>query len=131
MTQSRTYLVSQVARIANVTVRTLHYYEEIGLLVPAARSEAGYRLYDAANLDRLRQIQMGRDLGLSLEEVRRSLDEAGSDRRSILLRQRRQLVETAATAQATIEAIDRALEFLENSESDGHAAGNERGDCSP
>ncbi len=122
MTQSRTYLVSQVARIANVTVRTLHYYEEIGLLVPAARTEAGYRLYDAANLDRLRQIQMGRDLGLSLEEVRRSLDEAGSDRRSILLRQRRQLVETAATAQATIEAIDRALEFLENSESDGHAA---------
>ena len=131
MTQSRTYLVSQVARIANVTVRTLHYYEEIGLLVPAARSEAGYRLYDSANLDRLRQIQMGRDLGLSLEEVRRSLDEAGSDRRSILLRQRRQLVETAATAQATIEAIDRALEFLENSESDGHAARNERGDCGP
>ena len=114
MTQSKIYLVNQVARIANVTVRTLHYYEEIGLLVPAARSEAGYRLYDAANLDRLRQIRVGRELGLSLEEIRRSLDETGFDRRSTLLRQRRQLVETAATTAATIEAIDRALKFLES-----------------
>ena len=119
MTQSEvhyaeTYLVNQVARIADVTVRTLHYYEEIGLLVPAARSEAGYRLYDASNLDRLRQIRVGRELGLSLEEIRRSLDEAGFDRRSTLLRQRRQLVETATTTAATIEAIDRALTFLEN-----------------
>ena len=118
MTQSEvhsaeTYLVNQVARIADVTVRTLHYYEEIGLLVPAARSEAGYRLYDASNLDRLRQIRVGRELGLSLEEIRRSLDEAGFDRRSTLLRQRRQLVETATTTAATIEAIDRALKFVE------------------
>lgn len=132
MTQSEvhsaeTYLVNQVARIADVTVRTLHYYEEIGLLVPAARSEAGYRLYDVANLDRLRQIRVGRELGLSLEEIRRSLDEAGFDRKSTLLRQRRQLIETAAVTTATIEAIDRALKFLDRGESGG--ARGATGDC--
>ena len=74
-----TYQVKQVALFANVSVRTLHYYDEIGLLVPVLRSKAGYRLYDSENLLRLQQIMIGRKLGLSLEDIRKSLDDENFD----------------------------------------------------
>jgi len=56
MARRRTYQVSQVARIAGVSIRTLHHYDAIGLLVPARRSECGYRIYDEDDLLRLQQI---------------------------------------------------------------------------
>jgi DNA-binding transcriptional MerR regulator len=77
--------IAEVARLAGVSVRTLHHYDEIGLLVPSARSEAGYRLYDEADLLRLQQILVGRELGLSLEAIGRFLDEPEFDRRQALL----------------------------------------------
>ncbi len=54
------YTVSQVARMASVTVRTLHHYDEIGLLVPSRRSASGYRLYCKTDLERLHQILLFR-----------------------------------------------------------------------
>ena len=50
------YTVGQVAALTHVTVRALHHYDEIGLLTPSARTEAGYRRYDARDLERLRQL---------------------------------------------------------------------------
>src|SRR3954465_2394362 len=55
--------VGAVARLAGVTVRTLHHYDEIGLVSPSGRSPAGYRLYDAADLDRLQAVLAYRALG--------------------------------------------------------------------
>ena len=72
--------VSEVSELANVTVRTLHHYDEIGLLSPAARSDAGYRLYSRADLERLQEILVWRQLGFSLTEIRRLLDDPGHDR---------------------------------------------------
>ncbi|MFE4089543.1 MerR family transcriptional regulator, partial [Streptomyces sp. YIM B13502] len=66
--------VGQVAGFAGVTVRTLHHYDAIGLLVPSARSHAGHRRYDDADLDRLQQILFYRELGFPLEEVAALLD---------------------------------------------------------
>ena len=66
--------VSQVARRTGVTVRTLHHYETLGLLRPAARSGAGYRLYGEAELRRLQHIVSLKALGLSLDAIRTSLD---------------------------------------------------------
>ncbi|MFK4273832.1 MerR family transcriptional regulator, partial [Streptomyces milbemycinicus] len=63
------YSVGQVAGFAGVTVRTLHHYDEIGLLRPGARSAAGHRRYDDADLDRLQRILFYRELGFPLEEV--------------------------------------------------------------
>jgi DNA-binding transcriptional MerR regulator len=112
MAERRTYLVSEVARIAGVSVRTLHHYDDIGLLVPKARTEAGYRVYDEDALLRLQQILLGRELGLALEDVRRSLDDPGFDHRRALLAQRRQLQARARRADEMIRAVDAALAML-------------------
>src|SRR5262249_54573844 len=82
------YRIQQVARLTGVSVRALHHYDDIGLLRPAERSAAGYRLYSQEDMFRLQQILIGRELGLSLEAIRRSLDDPKFDRRKALLEQR-------------------------------------------
>ena len=62
--------VSEVAELTGVTVRALHHYDELGLLCPSERSEAGYRLYSYDDLARLREILIWRRLGFSLNEIR-------------------------------------------------------------
>jgi MerR family transcriptional regulator, thiopeptide resistance regulator len=66
--------VGELARRTGLSVRTLHHYDEIGLLVPSHRTEAGHRLYTVADVARLQQIKSLRQLGFSLDEVRACLD---------------------------------------------------------
>ena len=66
------YTVKALAQLAGVSSRTLRYYDRIGLLHPARTSGSGYRLYGAAEVDRLQQILFYRALGLELEHIRRS-----------------------------------------------------------
>lgn len=113
MPSRRTYRVSELAALSGVTVRTLHHYDAIGLLVPRARSAAGYRLYDDDDLLRLQQILIGRELGLSLEAIRRSLEDPTFDRRKALLVQRSELAARAERATRMIRAIDAALTVIE------------------
>ncbi len=68
------YKVGEISERTGLTVRTLHHYDEIGLLKPSSHSPAGYRLYTAADLGRLQQILSLRQIGLSLEEIRGWLD---------------------------------------------------------
>jgi DNA-binding transcriptional MerR regulator len=119
MGEPRTYQVKDVARLAGVSVRTLHHYDSIGLLVPGNRTAAGYRLYTDADLFRLQQILIGRELGLPLEEIRRSLDDPRFDRRAALLDQRDRLRDRARQSEAMIRAIDAALAALVGSGSKG------------
>ena len=65
--------VGELAKRSGLTVRTLHHYDSIGLLVPSSRSDAGYRLYDRANIERLHRIQALRRLGLSLADIGNTL----------------------------------------------------------
>lgn len=104
--------MKDVARITGVSIRTLHHYDEIKLLVPKTRSRAGYRLYNDNDLFRLQQILIGRELGLSLEEIRRSLDDPRFDRKKALLAQREQLKKRAHHTEAMIRAVDAALAAL-------------------
>jgi MerR family transcriptional regulator, thiopeptide resistance regulator len=69
--------VGELSKRTGLTVRTLHHYDEIGLLKPSSHSESGYRLYTAADIARLQQVLSLRQLGFSLEEIRNCLD--GSD----------------------------------------------------
>lgn len=115
---TKAWTIGEVARMARVTVRTLHHYDEIGLLVPSARSDAGYRLYDDDDLLRLQQILIGRTLGLSLEQIRRSLDDPSFDRRRVLLEQRAELTRRAERTAAMIRAIDEALAFIDGRKGD-------------
>jgi DNA-binding transcriptional MerR regulator len=114
----RSYQVKEVAELARVSVRTLHHYDAIGLLVPGGRSEAGYRLYDDEDLLRLQQIVIGRELGLTLEAIGRSLDDPAFDRRQALRSQRQQLERRAEETAEMIRAVDRALEVIERGERD-------------
>ena len=100
--------------MAGVSVRTLHHYDSIGLLVPRIRTDAGYRLYSEPDLLRLQQILIGRELGLSLEEIRRSLDDPGFDRRIALIDQRERLRERVQQTEAMIRAIDAALAAMDD-----------------
>ena len=111
---TRTYRVKDVAALASVSIRTLHYYDEIGLLVPKHRTASGYRLYDDEDLFRLQQILIGRELELSLEDIRRSLDEPSFDRRRALLAQKSALEECIDKTEAVIASIVAALALLIN-----------------
>jgi len=105
--------VSQVARLAGVSVRTLHHYDEIGLLVPSGRSEAGYRLYEQPDLQRLQQVLFFKELGFPLEEITRIVRDPAFDLQAALLMQRQLLTERASRIQALIRAVDAALDSLE------------------
>ena len=72
--------VQQVARRAGISVRTLHYYHQIGLLFPSRITEAGYRLYDEAAVERLGQILFYRELEFPLEQIRAILSDPDYDR---------------------------------------------------
>jgi DNA-binding transcriptional MerR regulator len=117
----RTYLVKEVAALSGVTVRALHHYDELGLLSPNARTAAGYRLYSDDDLPRLQQILIGRELGLSLEAIRRSLDDPHFDRRAALIAQRAELAARAERAEDMVRAIDAALAVLEEAENEEDA----------
>ena len=82
MDHGTTYTVGDLARLSGVTVRTLHHYDEIGMLSPTSRSDGGYRQYTHADLERLQLILQYRGLGNTLVEIGGLL--AGDDRLAIL-----------------------------------------------
>lgn len=110
---TKAYKVKDVALMTGVSVRALHYYDEIGLLKPGERTEAGYRLYVENDLLRLQQILIGRSTGLSLEDIRKSLDDPDFDYARSLRRQRETLVEKLSDTHKMIAAIDATLNSLE------------------
>lgn len=102
--------VGELAEASGVSIRTLHYYEAIGLLLPRQRTASGYRLYGETEVLRLQQILIRRELGISLNEIAQALDDPAFDLRRALLEQRAQLATRARDAERMIEAIDRALQ---------------------
>lgn len=104
-----TWTVSGVARQTGVTVRTLHHYDKIGLLQPRRRSDAGYRLYAPRDLQRLHQILLWRELGVSLEAIGALLDQPDYDVETVLRDQRAQLVEKHERLAHMIAGVDEAL----------------------
>ncbi|SCK39059.1 MerR family transcriptional regulator [Streptomyces sp. WMMB 322] len=104
------YSVGKVAGLAGVSVRTLHHYDEIGLLVPSERSHAGHRRYGDADLDRLQQILFYRELGFPLEEVAVLLDDPDADPREHLRRQHELLRSRIRRLQKMAAAVEHAME---------------------
>jgi len=76
--------ISEVSSLTGVSARTLHYYDEIGLLPPTQTTAAGYRQYGAQTLERLQHILLLRELGFPLKEIRRLLDSPDFDREKAL-----------------------------------------------
>ena len=106
--------VGQVAERFDVTVRTLHHYDEIGLLVPTRRSPSGYRLYTDADVTRLQHVVVYRRLGFALEEIALLLDDPEVDVADHLRRQRAAVRQRLDEMTDLVVAIDRALEAQMN-----------------
>jgi DNA-binding transcriptional MerR regulator len=112
------YTVSQLAKMAGVTVRTLHHYDQIGLLAPAGRAEpgpgasAGYRLYGEAELLRLQQILFFKELDMPLAEVRRVLDDPEFDPVVALEHHRQMLHRRMERLLRLLRTIDRTIDRL-------------------
>ncbi|MCM1974364.1 MULTISPECIES: MerR family transcriptional regulator [Streptomyces] len=104
------YSVGQVAGFAGVTVRTLHHYDDIGLLAPSERNRAGHRRYSDADLDRLQQILFYRELGFPLEEVAALLDDPDTDPRAHLRRQHELLTARIEKLRKMAAAVEQAME---------------------
>jgi DNA-binding transcriptional MerR regulator len=102
--------VGRVAELAGVSVRTLHHYDEIGLLSPGGRTPVGYRRYSEEDLERLQQILFYRELGFALEEIATILDDPQADAAAHLRRQHRLLSKRIERLQAMVAAVEFALE---------------------
>ncbi|MBN2004392.1 MAG: TipAS antibiotic-recognition domain-containing protein [Anaerolineae bacterium] len=101
-----TYTVRQLAQLAGVSVRTLHHYDQIGLLKPSSRSAAGYRLYGRQDLLRLQQILFFKELDFPLDEIKDILDAPDFDQIKALEQHRQSL-------QARMERLGRLLNTLD------------------
>ena len=102
--------VGQVAGLVGVSVRTLHHWDEIGLVVPSARSWAGYRLYGPDDVARIHRVLVYRETGMPLAEVARVLDDPDVDATAHLARQRDLLQARIAHLTRMLRAVDTMME---------------------
>lgn len=106
------YTVKKLAAMSGVSVRTLHFYDEAGLLKPAYRSAAGYRFYEEAQLLMLQQILFFRTLGFELKQIKRILSRPDFDQVAALESHRRTLRKNLNETRRLIQTIDKTIEHL-------------------
>ncbi|MFI9256049.1 MerR family transcriptional regulator [Streptomyces sp. NPDC053069] len=105
--------VGQASKRLGVTVRALHHWDEIGLARPSLRTLAGYRLYTAADLERLQRIVVYRELGLGLDRIRAVLDDPAPSVAAALRAQRGEVAERIDRLQRLGTGLDRMIEAHE------------------
>lgn len=116
----RIYKVKEVAHLTGVSVRTLHHYDKIGLLEPAAITPAGYRLYSIGDLERLQQILFFKEMDFTLLEIKDILDrpdfnrkEALNNHMELLLSKKKRLEKIIQTVKETIDSIEGGYQMEE------------------
>ena len=109
MKKTERLTVGALAGMAGVTVRTLHHYDQIGLVVPSGRTPAGYRTYGDAEVKRLQEVLFFRELGFALDEIRQIVSRPSYERVTALERQRALLEARAEHLLALVDALDRAV----------------------
>jgi DNA-binding transcriptional MerR regulator/quercetin dioxygenase-like cupin family protein len=110
--RTASFTVKQVARISGVSIRTLHFYDEIGLLKPAYQAPNGYRFYEEPQLLTLQQILFYRELGFELKQITDILGRPDFEKRAALLSHREVLEETLARTRTLLTTIDKTTEHL-------------------
>jgi DNA-binding transcriptional MerR regulator len=110
------YTVRALSKLAGVTRRTLHYYDQIGLLEPSQVGENGYRYYNSEALLRLQQILLYRELDIPLEEIKNILDGPGFDILRALERHRAELQRRIGQLERLVETVDRTMNGLKGVE---------------
>lgn len=111
MEQERTYTVHELAELSGCTVRALHHYDELGL-VRAQRAANGYRLYGAAEVDRLQQVLLYREADMPLADIKRLLDDPEFDAYDALAGHLRDLRCRAQRLEGLIASVEKTLDHL-------------------
>jgi MerR family transcriptional regulator, thiopeptide resistance regulator len=111
------YTVRQLARLDGISVRALHYYDQIGLLPPSNVGVNGYRYYEPAAVLRLQQILFYKELGLSLIEIQQVLDQPDFDVLRALESHRRALQQRVGRLRRLIGTVDKTIEHLKGDNS--------------
>ncbi len=101
--------VKEISELTGISVRTLHYYDEIGLLKPTEKSSAGYRYYDEKALEMLQQILFFREFDIPLKEIKAVMENPALDKNQILRMQRNMLTEKKQRMERLIASIDSIL----------------------
>ncbi|MFC9706525.1 MerR family transcriptional regulator [Paenibacillus sp. NPDC056933] len=104
--------VKEVAKLVGISVRTLHHYDEIGLLTPDEVTSAGYRLYSDANLEMLQQILFFKELDFSLKDIKEIISDPSFDREEALNMHRRILLEKRQRLDQMIATIDKSVQHV-------------------
>jgi DNA-binding transcriptional MerR regulator len=108
------YSVNQLSKIAGVSVRTLHHYDQIGLLKPAYRSEKNYRYYEKKQLLTLQQILFYKELEIPLKEIQKIINDPGFDLIQALEGHKTALENRAERLDKLLNTIDKTLNYLKN-----------------
>ena len=101
--------IGEVAKLSGVTVRTLHYYDEIGLLKPSKTTEAGYRMYSIEDLEKLQQILFFRELDFPLNEIKEIMINPKYDKIEALNKHKELLIEKRKRIDGLITLIDKTI----------------------
>ncbi|BDG34274.1 MerR family transcriptional regulator [Saccharococcus caldoxylosilyticus] len=104
--------VKEVADLVGISVRTLHYYDEIGLLTPEKTTESGYRLYTDDDLEELQQILFFKELGFPLKKIKEIINNPSFDRHKALVLQRKMLLEKRRQLDKMIATIDKTIQHM-------------------
>jgi DNA-binding transcriptional MerR regulator len=104
--------VKEVADLVGISVRTLHHYDEIGLLTPDETTESGYRLYSNDNLEMLQQILFFKELGFPLKKIKQIINSPSFDRYEALRLQRKMLLEKRSRIDKMIQMIDKTIQYM-------------------
>src|SRR5699024_12514599 len=102
--------VKEVADLVGISVRTLHHYDDIGLLNPKEITDAGYRVYSDENLETLQQILFFKELDFPLKKIKEIIDNPAFDRQEALKRQHKMLLEKKRQLQKMIETIEKTIQ---------------------
>lgn len=102
--------ISEVAKLTGITVRTLHYYDEIGLLKPSEITEANYRLYSREDLEILQQILFFRELDFPLSQIKEIMNNPNYDKEEALKKQKELLIQQRQRIEGLIKLIEKRIE---------------------
>jgi len=108
------YAVTKLAKLAGVSVRTLHYYDQIGLLKPSVRTSAGYRMYGEAELFRLQQVLFYRELDFELKDIGDLLDDPDFNLEQALQGHRQMLLSKKSRIEAMLATVEKTIFHLQN-----------------
>ncbi|MGH4123565.1 MAG: MerR family transcriptional regulator [Clostridium sp.] len=107
------YKIKEVADMVGVSIRTLHHYDQIGILKPDSVTAAGYRLYTDVDLERLQQVLFFKELDFNLEEIKEILDNPDFDRKHALRAHRELLIEKKKRLSKIIKSVDKTIDSIE------------------